>query len=351
MNNKLTGSILVVDDNAANRELLQAQLQEQGHTVLCAEDGNDALEIFVERHPDLVLLDVQMPGISGFEICRALKSNPATRLTPVVLITGLTAVEDRVRGIAASADDFLTKPIQRLEMLARVQSLLSMKFFTDELEQTETVLFTLARSIEAKDPYTEGHCQRLSKYSARLGLALGIPAPHIIALRRAGVVHDIGKVAIPDSILLKPARLTDDEMNIVREHPVVGERICAPMKSFSLVLPIIRHHHEKMNGAGYPDGLRGGEIPLTARILQIIDVYDALTTARPYKSAFSSADALAAMEDEISRGWWDPEVFAGFREVLGNSSTPWPLWDDDFPELAPIPGSAVALQSSLSLAS
>ena len=337
MREKLTGTILVVDDNAANRNLLQAQLLLEGHAVLIAVDGRSALATFAARQPDLVLLDVQMPDISGFEVCRDLKSDPTTRLTPVVLITGLSAVEDRVRGIAAGADDFLTKPIQRQELFARVQSLLSLKFFTDQLEQAETVLFTLARSIEAKDPYTEGHCQRLSEYSARLGRVLGMSPQQIVALRRAGIVHDVGKVAIPDSILLKPARLTVAEMNIVREHSAVGERICAPMKSFALVLPIIRHHHEKLDGTGYPDGLRGAQIPFSARVLQVIDVYDALTTARPYKIALSSGEALAVMEEEVSRGWWDSGVFAGFRDMLGKTAAPWPGPEEESPQPSSFP--------------
>ena len=326
---KISGIILVVDDNEVNRDLLQTQLLLEDHTVVVAADGRSALETFAARSPDLVLLDVEMPGISGFDVCRALKSNPATRLTPVVLITGLSAVEDRVRGIAAGADDFLTKPIQRQELMARVHSLLSLKFFTDQLEQAETVLFALARSIEAKDPYTEGHCQRLSEQSARLGEALGLSPQHIVALRRAGIVHDVGKVAIPDAILLKPARLTAAEMDIVREHPAVGERICAPMKSFALVLPIIRHHHEKLDGTGYPDGLRGEEIPLIARVLQIVDVYDALTTARPYKPALSRDETFKVMHEEISRGWWDPQVFSRFREMLQQLPTDWLRPEDD----------------------
>jgi putative two-component system response regulator len=187
---------------------------------------------------------------------------------------------------------------------------------TDELERAESVLFTLARSIEGKDPYTHGHCERLAEYSAHLGEQLQLPESQITALRRAGVVHDIGKIAIPDSILLKPASLSPDEWKLMREHSAVGERICAPLKSFRLVLPIIRHHHEKYDGSGYPDGLRGEAIPVTARALQIVDVYDALTTKRPYKHAFSITDALQTMKQEVARGWWDPNIFDQFERLV-----------------------------------
>jgi putative two-component system response regulator len=234
-------------------------------------------------------------------------------------VTALSNTEDRVRGITAGADDFLTKPVDRSELLARVRSLLKLKAHTDELERAESVLFALARSIEGKDPYTQDHCARLSDYASRLGERLRLSSDQLTALHRAGIVHDIGKVAVPDAILLKPGRLTDGEWIIMRQHPVVGERICAPLKSFRLVLPIIRHHHEKLDGTGYPDGLKGEEIPITARILQIVDVYDALTTARPYKRALSALEALEIMAQEVRRGWWDSNVFSAFGKLIAES--------------------------------
>jgi putative two-component system response regulator len=264
---------------------------------------------------DLVVLDVLMPGMSGLEVCEKIKANPDTYLIPVILTTSLSDKQDRIDGIRVGADDFLTRPVDRTELLARVRSLLKLKLRTDELERAEAVLFTLARSIEGKDPYTHGHCERLADFSARLGEHLGLPEEQIIALRRGGVVHDIGKIAVPDAILLKPARLSEDEWKLIREHPVVGERICAPLKSFRTVLPIIRHHHERFDGSGYPDGLRGESIPITARVLQIVDVYDALTTERPYKHAFSITEALQTMKEEVSRGWWDPVIFDQFERL------------------------------------
>jgi putative two-component system response regulator len=312
----LTGTILVADDQAANRELLDELLTTQGFIVVTVPDGAAAVEELTRTQVDLVLLDVMMPHLNGFEVCQKIKSNPETYLIPIVLVTALSDKKDRIEGIEAGADDFLTRPVDRTELLARVGSLLKLKYRTDELERAESVLFTLAQSIEGKDPYTHGHCERLSDYSARLGEHLGLAQDQIVALRRAGMVHDVGKVAVPDAILLKPGKLSEQEWKLMREHPVVGERICAPLKSFRLVLPIIRHHHEKLDGSGYPDGLRGDAIPITARILQIVDVYDALTTERPYKRAFAITDALQTMKEEVAKGWWDPHIFEQFEQLM-----------------------------------
>jgi putative two-component system response regulator len=316
----MSRKVLVVDDDAVNRELLEEFLVAEGLDVVTAPDGRSSLQEFARLKPDLVLLDVNMPFLDGFEVCRRLKSNPDTRLTPIVLVTALSATEDRVRGIKVGADGFLSKPFDQSELLAHVRSLLSLKAYTDELERAESVLFALARTIEGKDPSTEGHCERLQEYSAQLGKQIGLAEDQIMALRRAGIVHDIGKVAVPEAILLKPGRLTPEEFRIIQEHPVVGERICAPLKSFRLLLPIVRHHHEKLDGSGYPDGLKGEDIPVTARVMQIVDVYDALTTRRPYKPALPRAEALQIMEEEVKKGWWDPGIFQEFCQMPTGAS-------------------------------
>jgi putative two-component system response regulator len=320
-NHSVTGAILVADDQLSNRELFYELLTAEGFDVVTAMDGVEAINQLSRVAVDLVLLDVMMPKMNGFEVCEKIKADADTYLIPVILVTGLSDKENRIEGIRAGADDFLTRPVDRTELLARVRSLLKLKHRTDELERAEAVLFSLARSIEGKDPYTHGHCERLSQYSARLGEQLGLSEDQITALRRAGVVHDVGKIAVPDAILLKPARLTPDEWAIMREHPVVGERICSPLKSFRLVLPIIRHHHEKRDGSGYPDGLRGDAIPVTARVLQIVDVYDALTTDRPYKKAFSNTDALKTMKEEVEKGWWDPQIFDQFARLIKSTKS------------------------------
>ena len=315
---RVPATILVADDESANREILAELLEREGYRTVSAADGAQALEVLRSQHVDLALLDVMMPGRTGFAVCHEAKSNPATRLIPVVLVTGLNRSEDRIKGIEGGADDFLSKPVDRAELLARVRSLLRLKHFTDELESAETVLCSLAISIEAKDPYTVGHCDRLSVYAEAMGRRLGLSAELQIALRRGGIVHDLGKVAVPEYILRKPGPLTPEERLIMQEHPVVGERICAPLKSFRNVLPIIRHHHEKLDGSGYPDGLKGDAIPLTARILSTVDIYDALTTDRPYRRAFSQDQALATMREEVRRGWWDAALVQELESVLND---------------------------------
>ncbi|MFZ0414177.1 MAG: HD domain-containing phosphohydrolase [Candidatus Acidiferrales bacterium] len=311
----MSEKILIVDDEVAVCAGLELLLRRQGYEIRTADDGDRALEECAAFRPDLILLDVMMPGRDGYEICWEIKSRPEMRLIPVVLITGLTERSDRIRGIEAGADDFLSKPIDVSELNARVRSLLRLKSFTDELENAEAVLFSLALSIEARDPYTHGHCARLAEFSARMGERLALPAEEITSLRRAGIVHDVGKVVVPDAVLLKPGPLTVEERLVIKEHPSTGERICSPLKTFQTVLPIIRHHHERWDGSGYPDGLRGDAVPLTARILQVVDVYDALTTNRPYRSALSPADAWKILQVEVERGWWDGNLVEEFRAM------------------------------------
>jgi putative two-component system response regulator len=308
--------ILVVDDQPSIAGLMTQLLGARGYDVVSAASAEQAEAEVSRQMPDLILSDVMMPGKSGYDLCRALKDNPATRLIPFVLITGLTDSNDKVRGIEAGADDFLNKPVLAEELMARVKSLLRLKEFTDELETADSVLCTLGLIVEGRDPYTEGHCERLAVHAVDLGRHLGLDDDSIIALRRAGFLHDLGKIAVPDEILKKGSNLSPDEWKIMKLHPVTGENICKPLKSLRLVLPIIRHHHEHTDGSGYPDGLAGADIPLLPRILQVVDVYDALCTTRPYKPALSHEQAAQTMHEEAHRGLWDGELVAEYFSML-----------------------------------
>jgi putative two-component system response regulator len=308
--------ILVVDDKLMNTELLKELLGSRGYRTVAAQNAAAAEAEIQREAPDLILLDVVMPGKSGYDLCRELKEDSKTRLIPIVMITGLTDREDRLKGIEVGADDFLTKPISSEELFARVSSLLKLKEFTDELETVDSVLCTLGLSVEARDPYTEGHCERLAQNAGDLGRYLGVEGECVVALQRGGYLHDLGKIAVPDEILKKGSDLTPAEWVIMKQHPVTGETICRPLKSLRLVLPIIRHHHEHSDGSGYPDGLRAHEIPLLPRILQVVDIYDALRTARPYKPALSHEQAAVTMLAEARSGLWDEELVSEFFGML-----------------------------------
>ncbi len=311
-----TGRVLIVDDDPEVRRVLARMLQPEGYEVFEAGDGEEGLAQAEVHRPDVILLDVLMPNLNGFEACKRLKAKEEFRLTPVVLITGLSDVRDRVAGILAGADDFLSKTFEKTELKARVSSLLRLKRYTDDLERAELVVFTLARAIEERDPYTRGHCDRLSRYASALGDRMGLEAEEVRALRQGGIVHDIGKVTVPDGVLKKNGRLTQTERDVMQQHPLSGVHICQPLRTFEDVLPIIRSHHERLDGTGYPDGLKGDEIPTTARILSVVDVYDALTTDRPYREASSQETALEVIGEEVDMGWWDPAVFAEFSRLI-----------------------------------
>jgi len=308
--------ILVVDDNPGIVALMGQLLTLRGYDVVTAVDAYQAAAEVKRQLPDLILSDVRMPGKSGYELCRELKGDPATRLIPFILITGLTDSADKLQGIEAGADDFLNKPVLAEELTARVKSLLRVKEFTDELETADSVLCTLGLIVEGRDPYTEGHCERLALHAVDLGRHLRLDEDSIVALRRGGYLHDLGKIAVPDEILKKDTDLTPEEWVIMKQHPLTGENICKPLKSLRLVLPIIRHHHEHVDGSGYPDGLRGDEIPLLARILQVVDVYDALRTARPYKPAIGHDQSAQTMREKARQGLLDGQLVDEYFSML-----------------------------------
>jgi putative two-component system response regulator len=308
-----SGQVLVVDDQAANRRVIERFLTPIGYEVRVAADGETALADIEQTPPDLIILDVQLPGLNGFEVCRAVKQNPATCFTPVILLTGLKDRESRIRGINAGADEFLSKPFDREELEARVRSLLRLKRQTDELESAESVILSLALTIEARDAYTNGHCQRRARYATALGERLGLKAvADLRALHLGGYLHDVGKVGVPDSILFKPTRLTDEEYAAVKAHTIIGDRLCGNMRSLAQVRPIVRHHHERLDGSGYPDGLRGDQIPQLAQIVGIVDTFDAVTTNRPYRAAQSFASGLAELRRDAASGLFQADFVEAF---------------------------------------
>jgi putative two-component system response regulator len=308
----MNGHVLVVDDVRPNVKIAAKVLSDDGHRVSVAMNGNQAIKFVGREHPDLILLDVLMPELDGFEVCRRIKSNPATRLIPIILVTALQGAKDRIRGIEAGADDFVTKPFDTLELCARVRSLIRLKRFTDELDSAESVVLGLAQAIEARDGGTEGHCQRLARLAEALGAHLGLAGEDLVALRRGGFLHDVGKVGIPDAVLLKPGRLTPAEYDCMKCHTVIGEQLCGSLRALRNVRPIVRHHHERLDGTGYPDRLRGDAIPLLAQIVGIVDVFDALTSERPYKPALSRDMAYTELLCEAARGWRRPDLVDSF---------------------------------------
>ena len=314
-------SVIVVDDLDANRELVVRLLTRDGYHVRVAPDGAAALAMIHESPPDIVLSDVMMPGMNGFELCRQLKAGPATRLIPLVLITSLSDRHNRIEGISAGADDFLSKPLDAHELRARVRSLLRLKRFTDELDSAESVILSLALTVEARDRCTAGHCDRMATYASAFGAHLGLPSHQLGALYRGGFLHDVGKIGIPDAVLLKPGPLSAAERQVMQRHTTIGEALCGDLRLLRPVRPIVRHHHERCDGSGYPDGLAGDQIPLLAQVMAIVDVYDALTTHRIYREAGSPEAAFAELRLEAGRGWHRLQLVDAFIGLMESGRT------------------------------
>jgi putative two-component system response regulator len=308
--------VLIADDMPTVLALFEKLLLGDGYEVVTASDGVAALAAAYRERPDVIILDVAMPGMDGLEVCRRLKADPDIRLTPVVLITGLSEVADRIRGIEAGADEFLTKPVHPHELRARVTSLTRMKTLIDELDSAEAAFMTLALTIEARDPNTNGHCERLAERAVLLGRALGLPPEDLSALRRGGFLHDVGKIGVPDSVLLKPGPLTTEEFTAMKAHPAIGDALCAPLRSLRQARPIILSHHERLDGSGYPHGLRGDQVPLLAHLVGIVDVHDALTSRRPYRKALRDDVARQYLLDEVRRGRFSARYVEAFLDIL-----------------------------------
>ncbi|HWY08561.1 MAG TPA: HD domain-containing phosphohydrolase [Candidatus Acidoferrales bacterium] len=309
----MSPAVLLVDVASVNREELKSFLRNQNCDVVTSQDSESAVTHCRQLQPDLVLLFDTLPDTSSFELCRRLKKDPLNQLTPVVLLKPSPDQWDIHRGKEAGASDIWANPSSLWDTLQRIQTLLRLKSYMDE--QAKSALFSLARSVDSKQNLRNGHSELLLTYAEQLGKSLGLEDEDILELRIACWLHDVGKFAVPQSILLKPGPLDAAETQIVREHPIIGEKICAPLKSLRPILPVIRHHHEKMDGSGYPDGLRGESIPLKARILQVADIYDALTTDRPYREALPHNEALSILFAEVESGWLDPTVVSHFARI------------------------------------
>jgi putative two-component system response regulator len=311
----VSAKILVVDDDPAILDVLVRILKRDGYRPVTASNGVEALEMVGREAPDLILLDVTMPMLDGFAVCKQLKDNEQTALIPVTMLTGLDDREHRQRGLEVGADDFLTKPFEHSLLRARLRSQLRIKRLTDQLERTESVIFMLALAVEAKDTYTEGHLRRLSSYSEQLAVAAGLSPEQIKAIRFGGLLHDIGKISIDDAILRKRGPLTEDEYTQIRQHPEYGARIVGPMRFAPDVGPIILHHHERWDGSGYPQGLCAEQIPVGARIVAIVDAYDAMMTERPYRRSLGLEETLRRLRAG-SGSEWDPKLLALFVDMV-----------------------------------
>jgi putative two-component system response regulator len=308
--------VVAVDDSEIALATIEAMIENDGYEFHSAMDGTKALELIARIDPDVVLMDVVMPEVNGFDLCRQLKADEDTRMTPVVLVTGLDSKHDRIRGIEAGCDDFMVKPFDQIELRARIRSLAQTKRLNENLDNAVAVLDSLARLVEARDETTGDHCDRLIRLANAFGTYLGLPRSDVWALARGGVLHDVGKVGIPDEVLLKKGRLTEDEWTVMRLHPVIGAELLAPLRTMARVVPIVRHHHERWDGNGYPDGLQAEGIPLLARVFQLLDAFDALTSERPYKVAFTVEESLSILSKEREQGKWDPVLLERFLEFI-----------------------------------
>ena len=316
--------VLVVEDDLASRVLLANLLEREGFRAVMAADGEACIHAVGEWHPDLILLDVGLPKMDGLAVCQRLRAVRETRTIPVILVTGRTDLSDVVAGLNAGADDFVQKPFRAPELMARIRSAIRMRQAVVGMETARSVVAALATAVEAKDLSTELHCERLAGLTARLGLEVGLAPDALEALAYGSLLHDVGKIGIPEAILTKPGALTEEEWTVMRRHPEIGERICLPLQLATSFAPIIRHHHERWDGRGYPDGLAGDDIPFGARIVALADAFDAMTHARPYRGAMSVERAVDEIRNLAGRQF-DPgltPLFVPLAESYGAAIAP-----------------------------
>lgn len=311
-----SAKVLIVDDMATNRELAKAALCSAAYEIDEAESGREALDKITNNHYDVVLLDVLMPDIDGLELCKRLRDNSEFELLPIIMVTSLESPDDVIRGMSAGATDYVHKPYFPAELVSRVNAAIRHKRIIDRLDDIETAFFTLARIIEAKDARQAGPYDRLAHMSLVFAQNLKLTYQEVDALCRGSILHDIGKLGIPDKILLKPAPLDETEWIIMKQHVIIGEQLCKPFKALQDTVDIIKYHHEAWDGSGYPDGLAGDKIPLLARIFQIIDIYDALISKRPYKESLPEEVTIKILKEESKKGLRDTKLVKEFVSLI-----------------------------------
>ena len=317
-------TVLIVDDRAESRRLARTMVESLGYRAVEAESGAAAVDRIATQVPDLVLLDVVMPGMDGFEVVRRIRSD-APRRIPVVMLTALDDLDTRVKSIEAGADDVLTKPLDASLLGVRLSSLLDHRVRVEKLTANQGAALSLARAVEAKSRYTVGHNARTAHWSAKIGEELGLDAERVAQMYVGAMLHDVGKIGIPDALLNKPAPLTPDEAEVMRTHPIVGDSILKPLQVDPVIEQIARHHHERMDGSGYPDRLKAGDLPVEVRIVSVADAFDALTYDRPYRKATPPSEALPILREAARDGLFDGDLIAvvehlaNQRKLVGSS--------------------------------
>ncbi len=312
-----TTRVLVADGNASVRRILRGWLSSMQCEMIEATNGPEALELARSRPtPHMVLLDAKLAERDGYEVCHALKNDSRLQLIPVILATLANNAEEKTRAFEAGADDFLVKPINRSELTVRLRSLLRIYRFNQELIGAESVAMALARAVAAKDGYSQGHVGKVADHAVMLGERLQLDVAELKILKYGAILHNVGKISIPDAVLEKQGPLSPREMAIFHQHPEIGCDICAPLKPLKPVLSIIRHHKEHWDGSGYPDRLKGDEIPLGAQIVGIVDAYTALISNRPYRRALPHDEAISILHKQVRDGFYNPELLDHFIECL-----------------------------------
>jgi putative two-component system response regulator len=312
---------LIIDDDPEVRGLLRRLLTSAKYAVEEFGAAEPGLARIRQDAPDLVLLDLQLPDRNGHEVLEEIRLDPRTRLLPVVMLTGFATSEEKIKAMRAGVTDFLAKPFSPDELLPRVRSLVLLKQFADEHEHAESMILTLARTIDARDPHTAGHSGRVAEHADRIARRIGLDPVALSDMRRGALFHDLGKIVVPDAILHKPGKLSDEERRVIEEHPVVGRELLSPMRTMRKTLPIVYSHHERLDGSGYPEGISGDEIPVTVRIVTVCDAFDALTHERAYRTALSVKTAFEILEEGMRKGWWDRQVVEALRATIVESGS------------------------------